>query len=79
MNPRREIPPGRQPYDVYNGMRVGGLSGLLIGGGLSIVTGWFWLILVGGLGGAIAGYLWERREFGRDLAAANDETDTPAE
>ena len=42
----RKLPPGRHVYDAFNGLRVGGVSGLLAGTGLAVLTGLFWLMLV---------------------------------
>lgn len=57
--------PAIQPYDFANGMRVGGVSGALIGGGVFALTGWPWFVVLGAIGGAVGGYLWYRREAGR--------------
>lgn len=59
---QRKLRPGQQPYDYANGLRVGGISGALIGGGLFVLLGWPWLIVAGAVAGAIGGYLWYRRE-----------------
>lgn len=58
--------PGRMPYDPFNGMRVGGLAGALIGGGLFVLTGFAWLILVWAIAGGVLGYLWEKRQIERE-------------
>ena len=65
-------PPGTQPYDTLNGLRIGALAGGLIG---MIPTAIFgaahaWLILLGvAVGGAI-GYAYERRSIERRRDAA---------
>lgn len=51
-----------KPIDPIVGMRVGGLSGVLIGTGLFLLTGFAWLILAGAILGGIVGYFWERRQ-----------------
>ena len=69
--PQESYPPGRQPYDALVGLRVGGITGAILGGGLTALLGaaFVWLILAGAVLGAIGGYLWERR------AAAHDRDD----
>ena len=65
---RPVYPPGHQPYDALNGLRVGALAGALLGVILTLLTsgGAAMLILLGALAGAIAGYAWERsRSSGR--------------
>jgi hypothetical protein len=59
------LPPGRQPYDALNGLRVGGLAGALLGAGVTALTtiGLVWLVPVGAVAGATAGYLYERRRM----------------
>jgi hypothetical protein len=65
------LPRGRQPYDAYNGARVGGLVGGLLGTVPAFVLGPVWAagVLVGGAVGAGAGYLWERRRIAADREA----------
>lgn len=59
---RTPLPPGAQPYDRLNGIRVGAL----LGGAIAIIPAAlvggaaFWL-LGGGIAGGISGYLWEKR------------------
>ncbi len=67
-----KLPPGRQPYDPLNGLRVGALAGALLGAVVAAVTGAGWLILVGAIVGAIAGYVRER-------SALRHEADDPPE
>jgi uncharacterized membrane protein len=57
----RKLPPGHQPYDFANGMRVGGIAGALVGGGVFALTGWWLLIVIGAVVGAVGGWLWLRR------------------
>ena len=61
----RKLRPGQQPYDYANGIRAGGISGALIGGGIFAFTGWPWFVVVGAVVGAVGGYLWYRRERAR--------------
>lgn len=62
--PDEKLPPGVQPWDVINGLRVGSLAGAAAGAVIALVAG----IDVGafGLGGAaiggLAGYWSERRK-----------------
>lgn len=56
------LPPGHQPYDFANALRVGGISGALVGGGIFAFTGWPIFVVLGAVGGALAGYIWHRRE-----------------
>lgn len=58
----RKLPPGHQPYDFASGIRVGGIAGALIGGGVFALTGWPIMIVIGAIGGGIGGYVWQRRE-----------------
>ena len=57
---RDRLPPGRQPYDSLNGLRVGGLAGALLGGVVALVLGSPWLILGGAIVGAASGYFYEQ-------------------
>lgn len=59
----RRLPPGHQPYDFANGIRVGGIAGALIGGGVFALTGWPLAILIGAVLGGVVGFLWQRREM----------------
>ncbi len=56
------LPPGRQPYDPLNALRIGSLAGGVIGIVLGALTGAWWLLLVGVVGGGAAGFGFERRE-----------------
>ena len=60
--------PGRMPYDTIIGMRVGGVSGALVGGGLFVLTGFAWLIVLGAVAGGLVGYFWEKRAIEREKA-----------
>lgn len=55
---------GHQLYDPVNGVRIGALSGALLGAAAVVVLGGDhpWLILVVGLVGAAMGYLVARRD-----------------
>jgi len=63
----RRFTPGRQPYDVLNGMRVGALVGVIVG---AVVTAiWdlgVWPILVGAIVVGAFGYGYERRAVERE-------------
>ena len=69
MNERTEpsYPPGHQPYDPLNGLRIGALAG----GVLAVIPiallgfGFAWLMVVGAAIGGAAGYLRERRGMRR--------------
>ena len=63
------LPPGRQPYDALNGLRVGAFAGLAIGAGIAAVTRVAWLVLIGAIAGAVIGYTWERRRISQELDA----------
>ncbi|MEA2011143.1 MAG: hypothetical protein U9N78_10605 [Actinomycetota bacterium] len=63
------LPPGRQPYDVLNGLRVGAFAGLALGAIATALTRVAWFLLIGVVAGAVVGYLWERRRIRDDLAA----------
>lgn len=58
-------PPGHQPYDGLNGLRIGALAGGL----LAVIPtamlgfGFGWLIVVGAVVGSAVGYVWERRDL----------------
>ena len=59
----KSFPPGVQPYDKLNGVRVGALAG----GVLGAIPAWiFWpafgWVLGGAVIGGLAGYLYQRRE-----------------
>jgi len=62
-----KLPPGRQPYDSLVGLRVGALAGGLLGGVGAAITQVGWLILLGAVGGATAGYIVERNRMRRDI------------
>jgi len=65
----QRLPPGRQPYDALNGVRVGGFAGLALGAIAAAVTHVPWFLVIGVLLGAAAGYLWERRRIRQDRPA----------
>lgn len=65
----QRLPPGRQPYDVLNGLRVGAFAGVALGAIVAAVTRIPWLLLLGVVVGAAAGYLWGRRGFREDRSA----------
>lgn len=59
------LPPGRQPYDVLNGLRIGALVGGILGALVMVVTSFdsLWVLLVGAVIGGAIGYLYERRRL----------------
>jgi len=68
-NTPSRLPPGRQPYDALNGLRVGAFAGLVLGATAAALTRIAWFLLIGTIAGAIVGYAWERRRIREDLAA----------
>ena len=65
MRPRTQrLPPGHQPYDGLNGLRVGTMARALLGAAAAAILGSAMLLLIvaGGAVGGAAGY---RRERGR--------------
>ena len=62
------LPPGRPPWDTWNGLRIGAL----VGGIIAILAIWmagsnsFWLALVGAVIGGVLGYLSEHRKLTND-------------
>ena len=61
-------PPGRQPYDAFIGLRVGGLLGALIGAVVTAVTGVgvVWYVAGFAVLGGVVGYLVETRAVARE-------------
>ena len=55
---RSPLPPGRQPWDPVNGLRIGILVGGLLAAGVIALTGFthLWVIVVGGIVGGAIGY-----------------------
>lgn len=64
-SPDERFPAGRQPYDAMNGIRIGALAGGILGitatALLSFST--IWLMILGAIVGAAAGYRWERQKL----------------
>ncbi len=60
-----QLPPGRQPYDVLNGLRIGALVGGILGAIVMVLTSLdsLWVLLVGAAIGAAIGYFYERRRL----------------
>ena len=71
---RRSLPPGLEPWDPANGLRVGALSGGLVGALVIALTGFthFWVIAVTGLLGGAVGFWSEKRKQRRPTG--HDET-----
>lgn len=59
------LPPGRQPYDPLNGLRIGAIVGGVLGGLLAAVTRFVWFLPAGATLGGTVGYWSERRKLGR--------------
>jgi hypothetical protein len=58
------LPPGRQPYDPLNGLRVGALTGGIIG---AIIAGFtdlgIWIVFLTAIVAAAVGYWTQRRKL----------------
>lgn len=54
-------PPGHQPYDALNGMRVGAITGGVLGAAVAAVTHIPWFVLLGGVIGGVIGFVYARR------------------
>lgn len=68
----RRFPPGRQPYDLFNGMRIGALVGVILGAVLTAL--WdlgVWPILAGAVVFGAVGFAYERRAVERDRRASS--------
>ena len=68
----RRFPPGRQPYDVLNGMRIGALVGVILGAVITAI--WdlgVWPILIGAVVFGLVGFTYERRALERDRASSS--------
>ena len=61
---RHSLPAGRPPWDPWNGARVGGLAGGIVGILVTVVSSMtsFWLVLVGAAIGGGIGYWSEKRK-----------------
>lgn len=69
------LPPGRQPYDKLNGLRVGALAGGVLGAVAAAATRMPWVFFAGAVIGGAAGYLTERRK----LRGGDPESAPPAD
>jgi len=60
-----QLPPGRQPYDVLNGLRIGALVGGILAAIVMVFTSLnsLWVLLIGAAIGGVVGYLYERRRL----------------
>lgn len=69
---QRRLPAGRPPWDVWNGTRIGLLTGGLLGvlGVALFGSDDYWIaLIVAALGGAV-GYLTERRKIDHEIDRA---------
>ncbi|MCP3974003.1 MAG: hypothetical protein GY720_05865 [bacterium] len=59
------LPAGRQPYDGFNGLRIGALTGGILGIVATSLLSFssIWLTVVGAVVGALAGYRWEKKSW----------------
>lgn len=64
---KRSLPRGRQPWDPANGLRVGTLTGGLVGAAVVAITGLsnIWIIAVGGAIGGGLGWWSQKRALTR--------------
>jgi len=62
--PNNRLPPGHQPYDPLNGLRVGAFAGALLGALVVVVSSFnaVWLVVVFAMIGGTIGYRSERRK-----------------
>ena len=67
MRSDRSLPAGHPPWDVWNGARVGAIAGGVVGIAAVALTGssLYWVGLATAAGGAVAGYLYEKRKLFR--------------
>jgi uncharacterized protein YcfJ len=74
---RHRLPPGWQPYDLLNGLRVGALAGGLLGAIATVATSVtnVWLVFVGAAGGGAIGFWSERRSLRRDQSDPPEQAD----
>ena len=56
MSDQDRLPPGHQPYDRLNGVRIGALAGGLVGALVGAVTHLPWLLVAGAVVGGAAGF-----------------------
>ena len=69
---RRRLPPGSQPYDPANGMRVGAFVGAAAGAVLGALTGLWWSIPIGAVVCGAIGHRSERRRIENELRDRED-------
>ena len=70
------LPPGHQPYDPLNGLRVGAFAGIALGAVGAALTRIGWLLLIGAVVGAVAGYVTERNRLRRETSRLHPPDDT---
>jgi hypothetical protein len=58
------LPPGRQPYDPLNGLRVGALAGGIVGAVIAGLTDLgLWFVFLTAIVAATVGYVTQRRKL----------------
>ena len=69
---RAPLPPGRQPWDPVNGLRIGALIGALLGAGVGALVGVLelWVIALAAIAGGLLGWRSEKRKQRREERSA---------
>ncbi len=59
-----KLPPGRQPYDPLNGLRIGALTGGIAGAVVAGLTGvGIWFVFLAAIVAAAVGYWTQKRKL----------------
>lgn len=67
------LPPGRQPYDPLNGLRIGALTGGIIGAVIAGLTGvGIWFVFVAAIAAAAIGYWTQKRKLSASSGDVDD-------